>query len=258
MSDTTEFPTMLRAQLVTAAHRRRDRRRRTTAAVAAAACVLAAVAVVGALGATSDPAAAGVDVVVADGVATVRLVDVEYRPGYIEQEIREVGLDVDIVAVPVGPSNVGRFVGDTGDAPELTRVDADGPSFAGFALPVDWPGSLELQVGRPAEHGEPYAYASDAYATGEPLSCQGMYGRTAEDAVALLDDLGLEASFLPYAEGVSLPLLTPGEVAATPQRMWRVSDAHATSPERVVLVITADGRPPSAQPLNDDEGACHE
>jgi hypothetical protein len=180
----------LRGELVRAAARRRARGRSLALSVTALLLLVATVAL-----ARPVPALADVDVEVRAGRLFVRLVDLEHRPDHIEGVLRGVGLDASVVAAPVGPSRVGRFVGALDDAAlaaEVHRLGADRDSFGGLSVPLRWPGHLDLRVGRPAEAGEPYAVFSDALAPGEPLACRPLLGRPVAEVLPALASLDLE------------------------------------------------------------------
>jgi len=253
------FEARLRAQLMEAADRqpRRPRQRRVLAA-AAAAVAAGATAVVALTG--PSPAGADVEITVRDGRMEVRVTDLETRPDTIAEALEEAGLDVEVRPVPVGPSNVGRFVGSAGIAvPELTPLDGTSQSYTGFSIPADYDGALELYVGRAAGDGETYHTGSDAYAPAEPLSCRGLYGVTAAAAAQRLADAPIEVAFRPFSDGApSADPLPSGDVAASPFAQWRVVDAASLSEESVEIFLTEDGESPFADPLSRDQGACRE
>ena len=254
----------LRAELMNAARRRVGRRRRperrlVLVVVAVAAVVIAIVAAVQLR--TAPPAAAGVDVTVTGGQVMVRLTELEHRPGVIEAAVRKAGLNVEVVAVPAGPSRVGEFmtVAATADLPpELRVIDGQASgSFGGFVLPQGWPGRLLLNVGRPAKGDENYVRFSDAYAKGEPLHCSGVYGLTASQTVARLPKGKVHFDFFAFSSAGEAPARLPAAaVSSSPFAGYRVSDAVAQSAHEVVITITPDGRPVQSPPASPDKGAC--
>jgi hypothetical protein len=233
------FVESLRDDLVQAAvrqHRRRAARPgRLAVGLATAACV-----VLGGMLALSRPAPARADVrvEVSDGRFVVTLADLEHDPREIEAGLTTAGLRVTVTAVPVGPSEVGRFVGNATSAAlplDLRTVGADGTTFAGFSVPVGWSGTLDLRIGRPAHDDESYASFADAFAPGEPLACQALIGRTATEVAHLLAASPLD---LVVETGDHAPSAFP--LAAMPgsdHGRWVVIGADATSPRRVVLRI---------------------
>ena len=243
---TDAFEAKLRSELVDAAGRRnrqiQRRRRVIVVTVAALAVVVAATAF--SIGLTRPkPASAGVDVKVQNGELTVRLTDLESRPEVIRSALAAAGLRVTISAVPVGPSNVGRFVSTfaTATPPELRTVDASGSSFAGFVLPVGWPGELDLMVGRPAATGESYVKPSDAFAAHEPLACSKVLGAALAD-VARLGPAGVSVRVQLFEpDGTTGPPLPLADALAT-HGTYRVAAAEAFSPTDVKLDASSDGK----------------
>ena len=240
----SDFLDDLRGELVQAAvrqHRRRAVRIRI-AMLALPLCLLGA----GLMAVTRPaPAAADVQVAVEDGRVELTLHDLEHDPVEIEAAARRAGLHVSVTAVAAGPSLVGRFVGEaaTGAAPaELRLVGQAGGGFAGFSVPVRWPGTLTLRVGRPAHGDEPYATFSDALARGEPLACRPLIGRPASEAATALATTSLVVTVETVGERV--PAIVPLEaVRVGDQGRWIVVGADATSPRSVVLRIQRPGAP---------------
>ena len=244
----------LREELVGAAWRTQQgrRRRRLYAVASAAAVVLLAVVLTLAVG-SSEPVAAGVEVEVVDGRITVQLTAVEIRPAVVEGALRDVGLDATVVARPVGPSNVGRFLFGASSLPGGVEIgDLDAGGFADFSAPVGLRDELELALGRPAG-GERYAIASDAYAPGEPLSCSDLYGEPVDALVAFADehpalDIGVQVGL----DGRRTPL------AEADVQGLRVSDAVSPAADTVTVILTPDGESPFVVPLSPDRGNCRE
>ncbi len=169
----------------------RGRRVRVARWLGAAAAV---VAVVGAaMVARPDAAAAGVEVVVDAQGTSLYVTDRDTTPEEIEAAAAEAGLDLRVVAVPVGPSNVGRFVGASGsELPAglelVERESTDG--YTGFHVPLDFDGWFELQMGRAAEPGEEWAVLSDVTAPGEPLACEHLAERPLSEVLEQLAPIG--------------------------------------------------------------------
>jgi hypothetical protein len=205
----------------------------------AAAAVLAVVGV--ALVARPEPAAAGVQVVVAEDQLSLYVTDRDTTPEQIESAAAAAGLDLRVVPVPVGPSNVGRFVGASGsELPAgfelVERESTDG--FTGFRVPLDFEGWLELQMGRSAEPGEEWAVLSDVTAPGERFPCEELVGRplrevldrltpatSAEVRVMLLD----EARWLDAEELAAHGAATTVRVSSRgPDELWVDVAADAT------------------------------
>ncbi len=234
----------LEAQLGTGLDRataRRRTRRHVLQRAGASALALDAVDAVSVL-LQDDAAEAGVSVERRDGLVYVRLIDIEYRPDVIEDAARRAGLDITVDAVPAGPSLVGRFVGfeqageDTGI---LEKLDADGPAFAGFAIPAGYEGTLVLQVGRPADGDEPYLLFSNALAEGEPLACTGIVGAAPARASEIAGDRDVEVRWSVVTDGgfrpVELSELTDGE-----RDRLRVRRAESIAPDVVTILLSEE------------------
>lgn len=249
MSGQGPFVDQLREQLVAAAGReaaaRRARRRPHRLAAASVAAVAAAVlaAAVVVLLPQPGPAAAEVVIRVEGGAVEVTLLDLEHSPERIEAAVRAAGLDVSVRGVPVGPSRVGRFVGQESSGPlppELARVDDAASGFRGFVLPEGWRGSLRLLIGEPASGDEPYIVFGDAFAPGEPLACSPLLGRPAAEVARSLAGEPLTVHF-DAVEGITVTPLDPGEVVAAPWAPWLVVSADSLSRRSVVVRLAPPG-----------------
>ncbi len=250
MSPGAPFVAELRRELLAAARREVRRRRRRPLMAAVAAGAAAVVALVLVLVPQPTPAAADVVVRVHDGVVEVTLVDLEHRPERIEAAVREAGLDVRVRSVPVGPSSVGRFVGEDfgGTLPgELEPVD-DGPAgFRGFLLPVGWSGELHLLVGAPAGEREVWARFSDATAPGEALACRAVVGRRGGVVAAELADAPLTVRY--RAQGPQgIQAVSPAELESAPWTGWIVAEALGTRRGEVVVHLVPPDEAPRAEP----------
>lgn len=254
---TERFLRDLRADLLRAAgeQRRHDAgepgggsgrgRGRALLAAAAAAVVAVVVSVVVVVGGT-EPASAGVDVIVDGDDLVVRLTDLETRPEEIVEAAEEFGLSVRVREVPVGPSNVGRFIGGSSSElpPELRPQGGDADSFTGFRIPRDWPGELRLDIGRAAEEGERWRAASDALAPDEPAACEPLLGATVAMTRDVLADAQLRTRWFVFDPGEQ-------EVARADVDTyddWRVVRVLAVGPRQVWVQATRDGSwpfPPS-------------
>ncbi len=250
MSPGAPFVDELRHQLLAAARREVRRRRRRPLVAAVAAGATAAVALVLVLVPGPTTAAAEVVVRVHDGIVEVTLVDLEHRPERIEAAVREAGLDVRVRSVPVGPSSVGRFVGqDSGRTlpGELEPVD-DGPAgFRGFLLPLGWSGELHLLVGAPAGEREVWARFSDATAPGEALACRALAGRRADVVVAEL--AGAPAAVRYRADGPDgIQVVRPAELQSSPWSGWIVAEALGTRRGEVIVHLVPPANAPAPGP----------
>ena len=118
-----------------ATKRARQRRRAVVGRVAFAVIVAAAlVATVVTVTGRDDQAEASLQIKVQDGTVVVRLIDLENRPEEIIGALRNAGLDASVEQVPVGPSNVGRFVGSAGSAGTgpVSVIDGTANSYVSF------------------------------------------------------------------------------------------------------------------------------
>lgn len=235
---TERFVAELREQLLVAAEqvvapqapvRRRWPRRAALGAVAAA-----LVMVVAGLMTVRDtsPVAADVEVIREGDHIIVRLTDLNTRPAEIVAAAREAGIDLRVVEVPVGPSNVGRFIlGPMSERPpELVIDDPNNGAFSGFRLPVDWDGTLVLLLGRPAADGESYVVSSDPTAAGESAECADLLGRSAGEVESDLTSRGLSVR--------TFVLPTPGEVENLGEfASWPVVRVEATSASDVIVTV---------------------
>jgi hypothetical protein len=257
MTDT--FASSLRDELVAAGNRRllQRARRRRALLVTAVFAAIAAAAFAGTGLLRTQQASAGVDIKVENGQLLVRLTDLESRPDVISSALRAAGLSATIEAKPVGPSEVGRFIGAAGNGPlppELQAIDERDGTFAGFALPERWPGQLELLVGRRAEATETYFRPSNAFARGEPLACSNLAGMTIAGAVDNAP-AGLPIRVVAISETGQPEQFGSLADAAVMRPSYLIAGAQAFSPADVVIFATPDGSQPLTSPRPPD-GRC--
>lgn len=218
--------------------RRRARTRRVALTMAA---IVAIVATVVTVTLPDDRADASLEVAASDGLLVVRLIDFESRPDEIVGALRNAGINAEVEAVPVGPSNVGRFVGASATEDRAIKIVHDRRfSFASFSVPEGFQGLLRLSLGRRAEQGEQWRAASDATAEGELLACLRVRGLTPSEAARLVADVPASVSWVAIPDGV----LEPGTELRPPYATWRVVDALAPSAGLVAMTLTADGQWP--------------
>lgn len=252
-----QFLAELRAEISAAAHREhermnRGRRRRDVMRVGALAATVV-VAVFAAVFVVSAPEAnAGVEISRSGDDLVVRLTDLETRPEEVAHAAAEAGLDVTVAEVPVGPSNVGRFIAaeaEGGYPPDLRVVDGDpSTAFLGFRIPAGYDGRLDLLMGRAAGSGDAWAVASDATARGELLECADVVGaRLAEVTDAVPS--GIDTQIL---------LLDEGAFLSSDDALRHHGDAlivRATSPAPATLWIEVTEQP-ERFPLSDTGKGC--
>ena len=156
-----------------------------------------AVAITGVWDATrSDDASAGVLSVVKSGdFTTVRLEDLRARPDQIESELNSAGFNSRVSSVAVATPVVGYLVSVA--APSgLEPVGLDGGVYREFRIRDSMMSDLlELNVGRVAQAGEPYAVAFNAFAPGGPLYCSNVYGAKVSDVRTKIEMLDLETQW---------------------------------------------------------------
>jgi hypothetical protein len=222
----------------------RDRRRAVARrAVFAMAVIVALVAVFFAAALPNDRAQASIDVEARDGRIFVHLLDLESRPEEIVAAMRNAGIDVVLEEAPVGPSNVGRFVGFAGTqgGAELKVARVGGTeAFTSFSVPQDFAGVVRLSVGRKAAPGEQWRTASDATEKGEILECREIRGLTAVEASQQL--AGGPASTIAW-QVAGLGNLEPG-AELQEYASFRVINLMSWSDGRVVVILTEHGQWP--------------
>lgn len=235
----TDFQRALLDQILTsdarvAAHR--QRRRLWTSLGAGITATVAAVVAVLSLG--GSPATADVIVTVRDGTIRVTLTDLQASPREVASALADAGLDASVEARPVGPSNVGAFadVGFTGPVPvTIGHQDVRGNTFRTFTLPEGWKGHLAVGLGRPAQPGEIWALASDAFAPGEALHCSGVRGRSLAESTEPLTGIAVRAVTPTNPTPVPVADLSPAE------RDLLIVSAEAFSLDDVVVHLGAAG-----------------
>ncbi len=239
------FDAVLRDELIRAA-RRPPRRARVVGlgTIAVLAAMLGFVIVLGG----SDTASADVRISRRDGRIEVLLTDLRNSPESVETAMRAEGLEVQVEAVPAGPSNVGRFVGErtsTGGTTDMRRVDETRAAFMGFSIPAGWQGRLTVLLGRAARPGEPYATFSDAFAPGEPLACTAGAGRPLNEFAQALS--GFEVMVQGSGGSSGEPLALDLEAALDDEHgRWIVTAAFAISADDLIVQI-AETNPTSPQ-----------
>jgi hypothetical protein len=188
-----------------------------------------------------NPASADVEVTIENGVVEVRLTDLSSTPEEVVDALRDNGLNAEVDSLPTGPSNVGRFVAayTTGGGINIERLDPRGGSFSGFQLPVDWPGTLTLSLGRAADGGEPYQAFSNPFGPDEPLRCANVFGQTLRDAADELDRF--TASVHVLRAGVLAEQLTLQKALTSDLGTWVITGGQAVSATHVLLEVEQVG-----------------
>lgn len=236
------YQAALRDALVRAAPVARARARRRAVRRRAAFALLFALAVVASIltvALPDDRADARIDVETRDGRIYARLLDLESRPDEIVAALRNAGVHATVALMPVGPSNVGRFVGSVSSGPGAFKTsDGNTYSYKAFSLDQGYPGELVLQLGRPATEGEAWKAPSNAMAKDEALSCLDIYGLTSTEATQAL--AGVRTS-LRWVDARSGRNLDTGEELREPYANWKVIDALSFSRSEAVIRLTEHG-----------------
>jgi hypothetical protein len=235
------------------ADRRGSRRRSSGRWFAAAAVVVAVVAGgIGFAGTGTRDVAAEVEAIIRDGWVQVRLIDVESRPEEIEEAARSVGLDLDVVEVPVGPGQVGKFVSMSSDGapPDFRRVGVDGSTYTGFRVPVGFDGSFTVNVGRVARPGEQWATTSPGSAAiGD--RCDDLIGETVAAAADIVGDA--PSRWFAAAPGEPAGEFEPDDATYAD---WVVFSVVAPSDDEVWVQVSPDGASPFPDGYPIEEASC--
>lgn len=113
------------------------------------------------------------------------------------------GFDIHVSLVPASPSLVGT-VGTMSESPlaqqhEIKTLNSTGcwteggglRCPIGLLIPKDFAGHASIEVGQVAQPGEKYELGNQAFFPGENLHCSGIAGMTVEQAMPVLQDLGV-------------------------------------------------------------------
>jgi hypothetical protein len=189
-----------------------------------------------------DRVDARIDVQARDGRTYARLLDLESRPDEIVAALRNAGVNATVALVPVGPSNVGRFVGSVSSGPGAFKTtEGNTHSYKAFSLDQGYTGELVLQLGRLAADGEQWRSASNAMAKDEALSCRDIYGLTPVEATQALERARVSLRWIDARSGRNLE---GGEEMRAPYANWKVIDALSFSLNEAVVRLTEHGEWP--------------
>lgn len=185
-----------------AAARTPVRRRRTRLAVATAGVAAVATALALAPGLTRDSGQRAFALrELEGGVIEVRF-ERDFRDGRaLEEELRSLGVDVELLAVPASPSAVGQIHSTEGPPPgETPGFDwgLDGSDTAFTIDPTRFRGKLTFHLAVDPAPGEPYQIRQEVFEPGEVLAglhCALGEPIRAEQLTPYLDDLGLAAEW---------------------------------------------------------------
>jgi hypothetical protein len=154
-----------------------------------------------------------------------RIVDPEATKQELEDAFAERGLDVRVVLVPASPGIVGTIGAMYAEGVQGGDVEIrheEGACFTpgggdqcpvGLKIVNDFDGRLNIEIGRPAAPGEPYAMATEAFAPGEVLHCSGVRGETVRDALPALADRGVRVIWRTIGKGDDVQGIDPATIA---------------------------------------------
>jgi len=138
-----------------------------------------------------------------DGYVSARITDPSASKAEFDAAFAKRGFDITVKLVPASPSLVGtvpRFYGDQqANRHEIkmyydTSCYTDGGGWhcpVGIIVPSDFAGHAVIDIGRAAQPGERYEMAGNAFLLGEPLHCSNLPGMTVDQAIPVLQDLGI-------------------------------------------------------------------
>jgi hypothetical protein len=204
-----------------------------------AAAVVAALAVVGAIILRPIPAAAGIEFTTQGEYINAKVTDPMASSAHLRAAFKEHHLDIVLTLVPASPSLVGTVVAM--EEAGSSQIDAllggacttgGGGCPVGLRIPISFTGHAEITLARPAEPGETYVAAADAFAPGEPLHCSGLAGAAVATAAPEIEARGLQAIWRPYRDEGSTRL-DPAKVGDQ-----FVIDADSLAPNQVMVWVS--------------------
>ncbi|MGF7233953.1 MAG: hypothetical protein ACQSGP_03195 [Frankia sp.] len=180
-------------------HHGRSVRRLRPLVAAGVILVLTAAAIIMTQVTHSPVAAAGVKVTRAGNDYIVEIIDPERDAKELTAGLREAGLNIHLYTLPVSPSLVGTIVyddGGTGIRPlhQGACVTGGGGCPMGLRVSTNLHGPVYVAVGRQARPGERYESTTSAFAPGEMLHCDFVYGKRIGDVLASIHRRGVRIS----------------------------------------------------------------
>jgi hypothetical protein len=240
-SDLIAFRDQLGRELVAAARRRQGYGRVSggrwpaiaAAGVVATAALVVTVVLVGGLVRT-DPVSADVLAIgVVDTEVQIEVVSIVQDPDRVEAQLwSELGLDAELVAVPVPPELEGSIVAISSEGtvtPEL--VVGDDRAVDRAVLPRGFTGFLIVEFGRRAEPGEAYEAT-----TTDPI-CRELWGRSSDQVAATIaaSSSSVRYETLDLANNITVDA-SPGEIPDD----FKVVDVVYLSEDQLLVTLAAD------------------
>jgi hypothetical protein len=154
-----------------------------------------------------------------------RIVDPEATKQELEAAFAERGLDFRVILVPASPSivgTIGAMYAEGVQGGDVEILHEEGACFTpgggdkcpvGLKIVNDFDGRLNIEIGRRAAPGEPYAMATEAFAPGEALHCSGVRGQTVRDALPALADSGVRVIWRTIGKGDDVQGMDPATIA---------------------------------------------
>jgi hypothetical protein len=181
----------------------------------------------------------------------IRVVDPTADPQEYNRELKRLGLDVQVLAVPVSPPFVGVMVSYTGrndhDTAQLHRLEpgencngtlnaTDPGCQEGLEIPKNYDGQTEIQFGRAAKPGELYYhFSSNVDDPGEAMHGAKWRNRTVAEVKHVLAERKLKIAA--YYDGTQL---RNTKAIPTPPDNWYVRDATQYNAGEITLYVAPE------------------
>lgn len=153
------------------------------------------------LGGQRAASAAEIGVTTTEDFYEIVFVTLAEDSSQVEAELQALGLDVTVDFVPAPPSLEGHLVAsEASEGADEVWEFTEPEDFSGPAAlhgPTGFTGALRLDVGRPAEDGEPFvSSAISALHPGEALHCTDVEGMTVAEATSVIAAAGVKGRVL--------------------------------------------------------------
>lgn len=233
--------------------------------LALAAALAAAVAVVWVGTSTVHPRqAAAVTFSAKDGYVFARVTDPTASKAELDAAFAQHGFDITVNLIPVSPSVVGTVPSLQEDHQaqqhEIKRVYdtscyTEGGGWhcpIGILIPSDFVGHAVIDIGRPAQPGERYDMGNNAFLPGEPLHCANLPGMTVDQAIPVLQQLGIRPIWRSSDRSIDT---ASGIDPSTIGSLFVQDESAGVSPGVVWIWVGANTPPSVADPSNHPEFA---